>query len=89
MLVALTFSVEGGFKMVSRIQNANVDLAKIKATYFEAQRKGDANGMRAAKQQAMAAKQNSNDTMQIPEDSISISQQAKDSFDSLIKKSQN
>ena len=74
--------------MVSRLQNSHVDLAKIKATYFEAERKGDVKGMRAAKQQAMAIKQQampenlgSKDTMQIPEDYISISQAAKDLFD--------
>lgn len=65
---------------MSRIQNPNVDLTKIKATYFEAQRKGDASGMRAAKQQAMAAKQNSNNALKIPEDSLSISQEAIDLF---------
>lgn len=58
---------------MSRIQNPNVDLTKIKATYFEAQRKGDASGMRAAKQ-------NSNNALKIPEDSLSISQEAIDLF---------
>lgn len=71
--------------MSTSINSKSPELAKVKAEYLEAQRKGDKVAMQDAKQRALQIKSNENSEETTKTDSVEISEKGKEYLENSQK----